>query len=157
MTLRPFSETPAVRHAALAYTLLLALAGCQPGGTKADMPGDSHDHRPYGGIGENERLHFTGTEPFWSGEVMGGTLTYTTPDKPEGQTIAVSRFAGRGGLSYSGALEGTPLAIAITPGTCSDGMSDRSYPFVATLQLGAEVRNGCAWSDEHPLKQTAAP
>jgi uncharacterized membrane protein len=147
-----------MRRAALASALLLALSGCHAaGGDGAAIPGDSKDHQPYAGIGEAETLHFTGTEPFWGGQVLGQTLTYTTPDKPAGQTIAVSRFAGRGGLSYSGMLEGTAFAIVVTPGTCSDGMSDRSYPFVATLRLGEETRNGCAWSDAHPVKDAPAP
>jgi uncharacterized membrane protein len=145
-----------MRRAALASALLLVLGGCNMSGTNADVPGDSKDRRPYAEIGEAEALHFTGTEPFWGGQVLGETLTYTTPEKPEGQTIAVSHFAGRGGLSYSGTIEGTSFAIVVTPGSCSDGMSERSYPFIATLRLGDQTRDGCAWSDAHPVKDTPA-
>ena len=146
-----------MRSALFAPALLLMLAACQPGGTNAHVPGDSKDHKPYAEIGEGETLRFTGTEPFWGGEVIGETLTWKTPERPDGQTLIVSRFAGRGGLSYSGTIDGAAFAMAVTPGACSDGMSDRSYPFVVTVQLGDAVQNGCAWSDVHPLKETKAP
>jgi len=34
----------------------------------------------------------------------------------------------------------------VTPGACSDGMSDRSYPYTVTLQVRGEQRQGCAWT-----------
>lgn len=145
-----------MRLTATILALLIVLAGCQSH-ENADIPGDGKDLKPYAGVADGETLHFTGTELFWSGEVVRGTLTYKTPEKPEGQTITVSSFKGRGGLSYSGLLDGVALALVVTPATCSDGMSDRSYPFVATLQLGDEKREGCAWSDLHPFKLRKAP
>ncbi|MGD9812768.1 MAG: COG3650 family protein [Sphingobium sp.] len=144
-----------MRRTAFTLTLPLALAACQPGGD-ANIPGSRDDHQPYAEIGEGETLKFTGTEPFWGGEVIGETLTWKSPEQPDGQSITVSRFAGRGGLSYSGVLDGASFAMAVTPGTCSDGMSDRSYPFVVTLQLGEEARDGCAWSDVHPFTESKA-
>ncbi len=133
-----------------------ALAACQSG-TDSGVPGDSADTRPYAGIGLSEVLKFTGTEPFWGGQVSGTSLTYTTPENPDGQTITVKRFAGRGGLSFSGTLEGQPVDMAVTPGECSDGMSDRTYPLVVTLRLRGETRNGCAWSQEHPFNGPQNP
>lgn len=143
--MRPFAAPLAV---------LLALAACHAG--ERNIPGDGNDHRPFSGIAADERLRFTGSEPFWGGEVAGGTLTYRTPETPAGQVVPVSRFAGRGGLSFSGVLDGANLLIVFTPGNCSDGMSDRIYPFVATLQLGEETRQGCAWSDKHPFREGKA-
>ena len=49
------------------------------------------------------------------------------------------------------------FALAVTPGDCSDGMSDRTYPFVATLQVAGEQRNGCAWTERRPFTGSAAP
>lgn len=121
------------------------------------MPGDSKDHRPWQGIAREEVVHFTGTEPFWGGNVTGTELTYKTPDNPEGERIAISRFAGRGGLSFSGGLAAGPMTLAVTPGKCSDGMSDRTYPFTATLQVGSDVRQGCAWTDRQPYSGSEAP
>lgn len=137
-----------LRAIGLAATVVL-MAACGAGG--ADVPGDSEDTRPYAGIAEDAVLRVTGTEPFWGGTVAGDTFTYTTLENQVGEAIAVTRFAGRGGLSFSGTRAGAPLDLAITPGACSDGMSDRTYPFVATLQLGGEQRQGCAWRDGDDL------
>ena len=41
--------------------------------------------------------------------------------------------------------------MMVTPLACSDGMSDRTYPFTVTLGIGEDKRNGCAWSEQHPF------
>lgn len=139
----------------LSASILIALVACQSAGDRGSVPGDSDDTRPFAAIGADETLRFTGTEPFWSGYVNGDALLYQTPDNPEGRSVGVKRFAGRGGLSFSGDIDGAPLDLTITDGACSDGMSDRRYPFTATLRIGTDIRNGCAWSDAHPA--TDAP
>lgn len=137
---------------AFAMTLsLLVLAACQSGDTPENLPGGADDTRPFAGIAEGARINFAGTEPFWGGHVQGEQLLWTTPDNSEGTSVIVERFAGRGGLSYSGALDAELFTIAITPGNCSDGMSDRTYPFVATVTLGDLLLTGCAWRDEDDL------
>ena len=75
----------------------------------------------------------------------------------DGQAIAVERFAGNNGLGFSGQLDGQPFRMAVTPGTCGDDMSDRTYPFVVTLQVRGEDRQGCAWTDAQPFEGDAAP
>ena len=127
---------------------MLALSGCKS--DTESLPGGD-GRQPYAGIAEGERLSFTGTEPFWGGELTGGTLIYTTPEDQEGQAIEVSRFAGRGGVSFSGTLGGAPLVLAASEAACSDGMSDRSYPFTITLQVRGETRTGCGWTRARPF------
>ena len=129
---------------------LTLLAACSQHG--ADVPGDAEDTRPFAEIAAEEELRFAGTEPFWGGSVVGDRLTYNTPETMPGSEIAVSRFAGRGGLTFSGTLAGASFDLMITPGECSDGMSDRTYPLVATLQLGQQQLFGCAWrASDEPL------
>lgn len=123
----------------------------------AALPGDTDSTRPYDGIAEDEVLRFTGTEPFWGGQVGGGTLTYSTPENQEGAQIAVERFAGRGGVSFTGELEGAPLEMMATPLECSDGMSDRTYPFTVTLKIGEDTRNGCGWTESTPFQGPEHP
>ena len=144
----------------------LLLAACQQNSAdRAALSGQSADAaipdadspEAYNGIGEDETLHFTGTEPFWGGEVVGTALTYTTPENPEGAKIAVERFAGRGGLSFGGALDGAEFEMTVTPLECSDGMSDRTYPFTVTLKIGEDLRNGCGWTERQPFAGPAQP
>lgn len=142
-----------------------ALAACQSensggnaaGASGGTVPGDTEETDPYSGIAENEVLRFTGTEPFWGGEVNGTTLIYSTPENQEGTTIEVERFAGRGGIAFGGSYEGAMFEMMVTPLACSDGMSDRTYPFTVTLQIGEETRSGCAWSEEHPFEGPEHP
>ena len=140
----------------LAAALLLSLGACHGSG-HSGIPGDSASHEPFSGIATSEVLRFVGTEPFWGGDLKGDTLTYSTPGKPDGEVIAVKRFGGRGGMALSGEYDGAPVDMTITPGTCSDGMSDRTFPFTVMLKLGRETLQGCAWSDAHPFKGSANP
>lgn len=144
----------------------LLLAACQPpgdagsatpGGTAGAVIPDPESTEPYAAIGEREVVRLVGTEPFWGGQVAGTSLTYTTPEDPDGRAIAVERFAGRGGVSFSGALDGAALELTVTALACSDGMSDRSYPFTVTLKLGDDVRNGCGWSERQPFEGPEHP
>lgn len=112
---------------------------------------------PFAAIGAGETIRFTGTEPLWGGTVTGGKLVYSTPENQQGEAIAVRRFAGNNGLGFSGVRGGAPFDMTITPGACSDGMSDRTYPFTVTLKLGEEQRNGCAWTDRTPFTGPANP
>ncbi len=137
-----------MNRAISACLLALGLAACQPGGGhQTVVPGDSNEHTPFAGIALDETIRLTGTEPFWGGTLQGDRLVYTTPERPDGTSLAVKRFAGRGGLSLSGRLDGSAFDLTVTSGQCSDGMSDRTYPFTATLKLAGETRNGCAWTD----------
>jgi uncharacterized membrane protein len=149
---------------AIALAALTLLAACGGGGgTPSGAPSagpttvTAEDRASYAGIGADEVVHFTGTEPFWGGQVAGQTLTYTTPENQSGETVAVERFAGRNGISFSGELGATPFVMAVTPGTCSDGMSDRAYPFTVTLQVKGEMREGCAWTDKQPFTGASHP
>jgi uncharacterized membrane protein len=138
---------------ACAFAPVLLLAACSAGG--ADSSGKrtvtAADTQAYSGIGAAETVHFTGTEPFWGGQVAGENLTYQTPEDQAGQQLKVERFAGQNGVSFSADLEGQPFVLAVTPGRCSDGMSDRAYPFTVTLQVKGEQRQGCAWTDRQPF------
>lgn len=134
---------------AMLMPVLTLLAACNSSGGARDAtaPVDGSKAATYAGIGAGDTLRFTGTEPFWGGGVTGETLTYQTPERPEGTAIRVRRFAGNNGLNFSGKLGESPFDMAVTNAACSDGMSDRSYPFTVTLQIGGEMRNGCAWTE----------
>lgn len=128
----------------------LALSAC------AETPGEiSRDAAPFDGIDAAAKISAGGTEPFWGLEIepqpQGFTAKYSTPDRPDGEPFAVTRFAGNNGLGFSGQWEGKAAILALTPGQCSDGMSDSIYPYTATLLLGDDTLYGCAHTDLEPI------
>ncbi len=90
------------------------------------------------------RYRFTGTEPFWGGTIDGATILYQTPDDQAGETITATVTTEGTTTRYSGTLDGKPFILKLTPGTCSDGMSDTVYPLHAVLAVRGEPRQGCA-------------
>lgn len=134
----------------LLIALALSLAACQPAGDKAAVSGGA-GASAWSGVAADDMLHFSGTEPFWGGQAVRGSLTWQTPDDQAGTTIAVERFAGRNGMGLSGMLDGVPFELAVSEGECSDGMSDRRYPFIVTVRRGGDTLRGCGWSDARPF------
>jgi len=127
---------------------LLLLAGCREAAET-----DAVARATGSGMAAGETLHFTGTEPFWSGEASGSRLTWRTAEAPAGVAIPVTRFAGRNGVGFSGMLGAKPFELAASAAPCSDGMSDRSYPFAVTVQLGGETLRGCGWTAARPASE----
>lgn len=139
-----------MRLARVSVSILAVLAGACSG----EVPGDVAQ---YNGIDQSEVITALGTEPFWSATVTGPRMTYSTPDNIDGAPIEVTRFAGNGGLGFTGTLEGAALQMAVTPGQCTDGMSDRLYPFTVTLLIGDAQLEGCAYTDNQPFEGEETP
>ena len=101
-------------------------------------------------IQEGEELRLapvraTGTEPFWSAQVEGRCVTYSTPEDQAGTRIWTHVDTGPQGPVWNGALEGRQFQLTVKPSTgCSDGMSDKTYPMEAVLRVRGETRRGCA-------------
>lgn len=146
---------PAMRNIGIVASLwcFALAAGCQP----AAESGAGASQAAFDAIAVSDTIHLTGTEPFWGGTVENGRFIYTTPENQAGEAIAVERFAGNSGLAFSGTRSGKPADLIVTRGSCSDGMSDRTYPYTATLRLDAEQRSGCAWTDREPFAGPANP
>jgi uncharacterized membrane protein len=140
-------------------SLALLAAACQPGVESPEKPAipDEPQGQPWADIGPTETIRFTGTEPFWGGDVSQGTVTWKTPDNPSGSRIPVERFAGRNGLGFNGILEGAPFDLAVSEGHCSDGMSDRTYPFIVTVRRGRDTLRGCGWTDRRAFSGPENP
>lgn len=134
----------------------LAMSACSQG------PGEiSRDTEPFSGISETASISALGTEPFWALEIEpqgeGYSANYSDPENIEGTTFEVDRFAGNNGIGFSGELEGGPLQVSLTPGECSDAMSDREYPYIATVALKSRTLFGCAYTSEEPFSGPEAP
>lgn len=81
-----------------------------------------------------------GTEPFWAIEVRPATLKLSRPDAID-LTVANTGPKIDGGKAVWSA---PGLTLSLTKGTCSDGMSDRTYPYVAEATIGDATLKGCA-------------
>jgi uncharacterized membrane protein len=90
-------------------------------------------------------LRLVGTEPFWGGRIAADGITLSGADRPDMRFPADKPWT-RGAAAVwatqsSGAL---PLKITLRVAACSDGMSDRRYPYTALVEVGGETLRGCA-------------
>jgi len=127
---------------ALATRIALALvmaaaAGCAPVPPPPRSAGTSPDSWP-------ARIDGAGTEPFWALAIDRQAVRYSSPDEPAGRSGTVVRVGAHGRLVLSGTLAGESLRAELTRETCSDGMSDRVWPFRLAVTLGARTLSGCA-------------
>jgi uncharacterized membrane protein len=85
-----------------------------------------------------------GTEPFWNVKVRAAGMTLSRPDHPDVATGNPGvRIDGDQGLFDAAAGE-RRLVLRLTPGDCSDGMSDRHYGYLAEVWIDGETLKGCA-------------
>ncbi len=84
-----------------------------------------------------------GTEPFWSARVDGDRLVFSTPQNPDGTTMYGRRVPSLTGYVFVGKDGDRDFHLGLTPGACSDGMSDNRYEYEATFILGRTTYKGC--------------
>ncbi len=140
----------------IASLCAMALTAC------AQQPGEiSRDTQPFDAIAESATVSLLGNEPFWSIKIEPGqegfAARYSTPENIEGTAFSVTRFAGNNGVGFSGQLDAQAVQIALTPGDCSDSMSDRSYPYTATVALGDVTLFGCGYTSDQPFAGDEMP
>jgi uncharacterized membrane protein len=138
-----------VTFAAVAAAPLLLLAACDqfmpapaPAPDPAPAPAPSS---VFGGLDIGQPFTVRGTEPFWAIAVTPATLDYSGLDRPQETaanpgpqlTSAVATFTVTTSLN-------NPLVVVLTPGPCSDGMSETVYPLNATVIRPGETLTGCA-------------
>jgi uncharacterized membrane protein len=85
-----------------------------------------------------------GTEPFWSIAVDGTSLVSSSLNDPAERRATVTRVERGGVLLLAGSLDGKPLAVTVRQQPCSDGMSDRRYPYALEVKIGEQTLTGCA-------------
>ncbi|MEP2988786.1 MAG: hypothetical protein ABJL11_03665 [Parasphingorhabdus sp.] len=87
----------------------------------------------------------SGTEPFWSAEVKGENITFSTPDGND-FTLPVARMNRTDtGWTVKGFSDQHNINLYITLGEeCSDGMSDRAYADTVKVEVSdGGTLNGC--------------
>lgn len=134
----------------IAAAPLLLLAGCDQL-TPTSAPAPEPTPPPpatsavFAGLDLNQNFIVRGNEPFWAITVTPATLDYSGVDRPQ-------ETAANPGPQLSTAVAtwtvttslNNALVIVLTPGPCSDGMSETVYPVSATVIRPGETLTGCA-------------
>ena len=90
-------------------------------------------------------LRALGTEPFWAVEITRAGLKTSGVDKPERTAPNAGPAMEPGRATWTATTsDGEALKVVLTAGPCSDGMSDRTYPLNAEVELAGESLKGCA-------------
>ena len=105
---------------------------------KADLPATP----PKAEADYRADLNLTGTEPFWGVQIRQDRITLTRPDHPDIST----RNPGVSIRGETATWNAGEMTITLKPARCSDGMSDRQYPYAAEVKVGNEVLKGCGYN-----------
>lgn len=131
----------------------LALAACSDSGEatrEVEVGAPQASATPAGppvlnDIALDQPLAVLGTEPFWSVRIRPDGIEYDGVDRPlrrganPGPTVQ-----GTTAVWATATEDGQALVVTLAATECSDGMSDRSYPLTARVEVGSETLNGCA-------------
>lgn len=135
-----------MRLLALAALSSLALVSCSPSGdTKIEASEVAAPPPTLAGVDLSRPVRALGTEPFWSLELNGTDMIYTSPEPGElraPQPAAVVQ--GTVAMFEAETADGQPMRVTLTATECSDGMSDRTYPLTTIVELGERTLTGCA-------------
>ncbi len=125
----------------------------------ADAPANPTEPASAPGVAtptQGEAVDANGTEPFWAVKIRRDTIVLSRPDHPDVMAVNSGPFADgdRTVWRSTSAATGESLTVALTPGDCANGMSDRHFPLKAQVVLGSSTLNGCA---EAAVASTPAP
>jgi uncharacterized membrane protein len=134
--------------AILAPLAVLTLAACSRGETPDQpAPEPAGPETVLGEVNLEEPLRALGTEPFWAVTIDGNGLVYSGVDRPEERAPNAGPQMAGTTATWSGQTDqGRVIRVTLIETQCSDGMSDRTYPLTARVEIGEELLNGCAAS-----------
>ncbi|MBC1240092.1 COG3650 family protein [Nostoc sp. 2RC] len=118
----------------------------------ANTPSSANEfliHRKIAQTIKSEEFIARGTEPFWSVTVSKRGIVYSSPDvkKQTFSYVAPLKAEARPAdllRVYRLQGKGNNILIIKKVDTCSDGMSDKEYPYSAIFILENKVLEGCA-------------
>lgn len=125
----------------------LVLAACsQPQSAPKSEP-QPPPTRTLGGVDLTEPVRALGTEPGWVLNLNATEMVFEGMDRTMQQARRPEPLVHGTTATYTTATNtGYPMVLTLIATDCSDGMSDRTYPLVARLELGPETLTGCAAS-----------
>lgn len=132
--------------ACAALSGLFALAGCYDRRDQQPESAPLPEAAPVlAGVDLAKPVRALGTEPFWSVEITQDALIYSRVDQPAQR--APNRGATVQGTvaAYVTTTElNEALNVVLIATECSDGMSDRTDPLTARVEIGDDTLSGCA-------------
>ncbi|MGZ9114744.1 MAG: COG3650 family protein [Brevundimonas sp.] len=135
-----------MRLIALAVSALI-LSACSQAEEPAPPPPAPAPGPVLAGVDLAKPTRALGTEPFWSVELTGTEMVYTTPEPPEQRAPQPAPVVqGTTATWETRTAAGTALSVTLVATECSDGMSDRTYPLTAMVKIGETSLTGCAAS-----------
>lgn len=136
-----------MRRLALLSLPVLALAACSEPASAPEPIETTPEVRPamLGGVNLSEPVRALGTEPFWSVEIGPDQMAYDRAGVVTATRAAHSGPQVQGTMATWRANDGS-MTVTLMATECSDGMSDRTYPLTARVQIGQDTLNGCAAS-----------
>ncbi len=130
-----------MRFSLLIAATALILAACDPHAADsagpAEPPADAP--APVIAVGFDGDFRLIGTEPFWGLTIKSDQLVLSRPDREDVAAPNIGPVAQGMGALWDGGL----LRASLTPGPCSDGMSDRRYAYAASVFLNGMTLKGC--------------
>lgn len=135
-----------MRQILAASALCLTMAACsEPAAPPAAEPPAEPVAVTLGGVDLNQPVRLLGTEPFWGVDMTATEFAYSGVDRPEQRAPRPQTNIQGTTVTWTTTTEaGVPLVVTLMETECSDGMSDRTYPLVARVEVGTETLNGCA-------------
>ncbi|MGH7710643.1 MAG: COG3650 family protein [Gemmatimonadaceae bacterium] len=130
------------------------------GGSEAPRPADSSvgvsvdTLRGSGAaLAITQPLRAIGTEPFWALDVDSTGLRFTSPDDTGGIRFPpIAHSVAGDTMVWVAETERAAIDVRIWRDKCSDGMSDRVWPYVAVVRIEGKTHRGCA--DARPETST---
>jgi len=105
-----------------------------------------------GGSPLDNDLTLLGTEPFWAMQISkeAKTATFSRPSSSDMNAGYPVQTKGEGGaiVLTSQSPEGD-IVMTLSKKKCLDGMSDREYPWEATVLFNGQTLKGCAGPPQH--------
>lgn len=137
----------------IAAALLITACGRSPMGS-TEAAGPPADAPTVAAADYSGDFDAVGTEPFWSVKVRAGVMTLARPDHPDATPARLDARVEGEARVFDASMGEHRFVLRLTPGECSDGMSDRRYDYFAEVAVDSETLKGCA---SRPLDLAAQP